>query len=128
MNYPLLDIFLTMFWFFMWCMWILLVGWTILLIFNNRDLGGWAKAAWVILVIFVPLLGVLAYLIAHGRHVADDQASEYPEPRDEAEESFVRMETRGPHSADELAKLAELHRRGVLTDEEFRKGKLQLLG
>lgn len=75
-NYPLLNVFLTMFWFFAWSVWIFLVVWTLMLIFRRRDLSGWAKAAWVVFVIFVPLLGVLAYLIVRGGNLTDEQVSE----------------------------------------------------
>ena len=128
MNYPLLDIFLTMLWFFIWCLWIFLVVWTLLLIFRRRDLSGWAKAAWVIFVIFLPLLGVLAYLISRGGHLADEQVSTYNAPQDEAARAYSRMESQGSNSADELTKLADLRDRGVITDEEFQKGKVQLRG
>jgi hypothetical protein len=127
-NYPLLDVFLTMFWFFAMCVWIFLVVWTIMLIFRRRDLSGWGKAAWLVFVIFVPLLGVLAYLIARGGHLADEQVSEYNAPQDEAARAYMRSEASGRHSADELTKLADLRDRGVITDEEFQKGKVQLLG
>ena len=75
MNYPLLDLFLTFMWFFVWCVWIFLVIWTLLLIFRRQDLSGWAKAAWIVFVIFIPLIGVLAYLIARGGHLANEQVS-----------------------------------------------------
>jgi hypothetical protein len=127
-NYPLLDIFLTMLWFFIWCLWIFLVVWTLLLIFRRRDLSGWAKAAWVIFVIFIPLLGVLAYLISRGGHLADEQVSMNNAPQDDAARAYTRHEAQGRQSADELTKLADLRDRGVITDEEFQKGKVQLLG
>lgn len=127
MNYPLLNVFLTMFWFFAWSVWIFLVVWTLVSIFRRRDLGGWAKAAWVVFVIFVPLLGVLAYLIARGGHLADEQVSEYGAPQDEAYRTYARSEMQGRNSADELTKLADLRDRGVITDEEFQRGKVQLL-
>lgn len=128
MNYPLLDVFLTMFWFFAMCLWIFLVVWTVMLIIRRPDLSGWAKASWLVFVIFVPLLGVLAYLIARGGHLAQEQATEYNAPQDEAYRSYSRNEAHGRHSADELSKLADLRERGVITDEEFQKGKVQLLG
>jgi len=127
-NYPLLDVFLTMLWFFAMCVWIFLVVWTLLSIFRRRDLSGWAKAAWVVFIIFIPLLGVLAYLIARGGHLAEEQVSEYNAPQDEAYRAYGRHEAQGRQSADELSKLADLRERGVITDEEFQKGKVQLLG
>jgi Phospholipase_D-nuclease N-terminal len=81
MNYPLWDIFVTMLWFFVLCLWVFLVIWTIMLIFRRRDLSGWAKAAWLLFVIFIPLIGVLAYLVAPGRasgRRADQRAQRSP--------------------------------------------------
>jgi Phospholipase_D-nuclease N-terminal len=65
-SYPLLDAFLTMMWFFLWILWIFLVVNIIFDIFRSRDLGGWAKAGWLIFVIVLPFLGVFVYLIARG--------------------------------------------------------------
>ena len=128
MNFPLLDVFLTILWFFILCLWFFLVIWTIISIFRRRDLSGWAKAAWFLFVIFLPLLGVVSYLIVRGAHLADDQVSTSNAPQDEAVRAYTRMESQGRQSADELSKLADLRDRGVITDEEFQKGKVQLLG
>ena len=128
MNYPLLDIFLTMLWFFFLCLWIFLVVWTIISIFRRRDLSGWAKAAWLVFVVFIPLIGVVAYLVVRGGHLADEQVSTYNAPQDEAARAYGRHEAQGRQSADELTKLADLRDRGIITDEEFQKGKVQLLG
>jgi hypothetical protein len=124
----LLDIFLTIFWFFALCVWVFLVIWTIMSIFRRRDLSGLAKAGWLIFVIFIPLIGVLAYLIARGGHLADEQVSTYNAPQDEVARAYGRHEAQGRQSADELTKLADLRDRGIITDEEFQKGKVQLLG
>jgi Phospholipase_D-nuclease N-terminal len=63
-DYPFLDIFLTMAIFFLWVIWI----WLLILVlsdnFRRRDHSGWAKAGWTLFVIFLPLLGVLVYMIA----------------------------------------------------------------
>jgi len=127
-NYPLLNVFLTIFWFFIWCLWIFLVVWTIILIFRSRDLSGWGKAGWLVFVVLVPLIGVLAYLVARGSHLADEQVSDPGTPQNEPYRAYSRNEEQGKHSADELTKLADLRDRGVITDQEFQKGKVQLLG
>jgi len=90
MNYPLWDIFVTMLWFFVLCLWVFLVIWTIMLIFRRRDLSGWAKAAWLLFVIFIPLIGVVAYLVARGGHLADEQISEHNAPQDERYRAYIR--------------------------------------
>jgi hypothetical protein len=62
-GYPFLDIMWTMFIFFAWVIWI----WLLILVlsdnFRRRDHSGWAKAGWTLLVIFLPLIGVLFYMI-----------------------------------------------------------------
>jgi hypothetical protein len=65
-SYPLLNIFWTMFIFFLWVIWIWILIMVFIDIFRNHDLSGGAKALWFLFVLFIPLIGVLVYLIAHG--------------------------------------------------------------
>lgn len=127
-NYPLLDIFLSTLYFFLWFLWLMLLFWIIWDIFRSSDLSGWAKAGWLVLVILLPLVGVLVYVFARGgsmqkRQVREDRAE------DEAFRAYVRdaAGTNGQSSSDELTKLAGLHDRGVITDEEFQKAKSKIL-
>lgn len=93
-NYPLWDLFLTMLELFIWIVLIVLVVWTILSIFRRRDLAGWGKVGWLVVIILVPFLGVFAYLIARGAHLAGEQVSEGNEPQDEAARAYERFEAR----------------------------------
>ena len=63
-DYPFLDIMWTMFIFFAWLIWISLLVMVLADNFRRGDQSGWAKAGWTLLVIFVPLIGVLVYMIA----------------------------------------------------------------
>jgi hypothetical protein len=63
-DYPFLDIMWTMFIFFAWVLWISLVVMILADNFRRSDVSGWAKAGWTLLVIFLPLIGVLTYMIA----------------------------------------------------------------
>jgi type VI protein secretion system component VasK len=128
-GYPLLDLFLTMLYFFAWILWILLMFWIIWDIFRSRDLSGWAKAAWLIFVIVLPLVGILAYLIARGGSMHERQAREV-QAQDEAFRAYVRDAAGsgdGHGSSDELTRLAGLHDRGVLNDQEFQQAKARVL-
>ena len=82
---PLFDFFWSMLWFFLFIAWIWTVIVVITNIFRNNDIGGFAKALWVLFVIVVPWLGVLIYLIAHGDNLAqrryDDSAAGYERRR-----------------------------------------------
>jgi hypothetical protein len=60
-----------MLWFFLWILWLFLIFWVLLDIFRSHDIGGWGKAGWILLVVFVPLIGVLIYVAVHGGEMAD---------------------------------------------------------
>ena len=66
MSYPLLDIFWTIFIVFLWVIWIWILIMVFIDIFRNPDMSGWAKALWFLFVLFIPLIGVLTYLIVEG--------------------------------------------------------------
>jgi len=120
-GYPLLDVFWTMFLFFCWVLWIFLVGWVLVNIFRS-DMSGWSKAGWTCLVIFLPLVGVLAYEIVHGDRLFGPRGySSDARTLDEAYRST------GNSSTYELSKLADLHQRGAISDAEFQRGKEKIL-
>ena len=73
-DYPLLSVFLYMLWFFVFILWLFLLFAVFADIFRSRDLGGGAKALWVVFVIVVPYLGVFVYLIARGHKMGDHSA------------------------------------------------------
>lgn len=125
-SYPLLDAFLTMFWLFIWILWIFLMVRIILDIFRSHDLGGWAKAGWLVFVILLPFLGVFVYLIARGHHMTEHEIRRAEEQQQEFR-SYVRDAAGGNGQADQLSKLADLRDSGVLTDEEFQQGKAKIL-
>jgi Short C-terminal domain/Phospholipase_D-nuclease N-terminal len=125
-NYPLLDAFLTMLWFFLWIIWIFILFRVIFDLFRDRGLSGWGKAAWLLFVIILPFLGVFVYLIARGSsmHERDVRAAEASEQQFR---TYVQQAAGPTSSADQLAQLADLHSRGVLSDEEFASEKAKIL-
>ena len=66
-SYPFLNIMWSMFIFFAWVIFIYLLILVLTDNFRRTDHSGWAKAAWTLFVIFVPLIGVLIYMIARPR-------------------------------------------------------------
>ena len=153
-NYPILDIFLSVLYFFGLVLWIMLMFWIITDIFRSRDLSGWEKAAWLVGVIVLPLVGILIYLIARGGSMHERQEAQ-ARAQDAAFRQYVREAAASDGSAgattatttgttagtttatagnggastasDELTKLAGLHQRGVLNDEEFAKAKARVV-
>jgi hypothetical protein len=126
-DYPLLGIFWTMMWFFLWFIWILVLFRVFVDIFRSRDLGGVAKALWIIFVIILPFLGVLVYVIARG-HGMGERDMERARAQEEQFRSYVReTASTGGGTADELTKLADLKDRGIITDAEFEQQKAKIL-
>ena len=70
-DYPFLNILWSMLIFVDFIMWIWLAIMVFMDIFRRRDMGGFAKAIWIIFIIFIPLFGVLVYLIAYHNGIAD---------------------------------------------------------
>ena len=129
MNYPLLDVFWTMLEFFLWIMWFFVLFRVIGDIFRNHESTGWNKALWLILVLFVPFLGVLIYVIVHGNDMGRRSMARAEEQQQALQDYFQK--TAGPggggSSADELAKLAELKEKGVLNEAEYQQAKAKIL-
>jgi hypothetical protein len=130
-SYPLLDFFWIMLEFFLFFIWIWLLIMVFGDIFRSHDMGGLAKAIWVIFIIIIPFLGVFIYLIARGSSMHERQAKAVQDQQ-KAFDDYVRQTaaTTGaaPSSADQLAKLADLKNQGVLTDAEFEAQKAKILG
>ncbi|MFF0445990.1 SHOCT domain-containing protein [Streptomyces sp. NPDC004609] len=130
-DYPLLNLFWTMLWFFLWIMWLFLLFKVIGDIFRDHEMNGWAKAGWLILVIVLPFLGVLIYVVFRGKSMGQREVAA-AEQREAAFQSYIRRtagtggEGGGSH-ADQLAKLAELKEKGSITDEEFQRAKEKIL-
>jgi hypothetical protein len=127
-GYPVLDAFLTMLWFFLFIIWIWLLIMVFIDIFRSHDMGGGAKALWVIFIIILPLLGVLVYLIARGGKMHERAAAEAAQQQ-KAFDAYVKQTagSGGGSAADQLSKLADLKSQGVLTDAEFEAQKAKIL-
>jgi hypothetical protein len=127
-NYPILDAFLTMLYFFLFIIWIWLLIMVFMDIFRSHDMGGVAKALWVIFIIILPFLGVFVYLIARGGSM-HERAADAAAQQQKAFDSYVRQAagTPGADTASQLSKLADLKTQGVLTDAEFEAQKAKIL-
>ena len=127
-QYPILDFFLTMLYFFLFVIWIWLLIMVFMDIFRSHDLGGWSKALWAIFIIILPFLGVFIYLIARGGKMHERAAQEAAQQQ-KAFDQYVKEAagTSGASTADQLSKLSDLKSQGVLTDTEFEAQKAKIL-
>jgi hypothetical protein len=126
-TYPLLGIFWTMLEIFFFIIWIYLLFMVFVDIFRSHDMGGVAKALWVIFVIILPFLGVFVYLIARGGKM-HERAAAAAQQQQKAFDSYVQQAAGGSSTADQLSKLADLKEKGTITEAEFAAEKAKLLG
>ena len=125
-SYPLLGAFWTILEIFLWVLWIWVLIYVFIDIFRSRDLSGWAKALWFIFVLFIPLIGVLVYLIARGGEM-HERAMQQAQQQDAEARAYIQQAAGSQSTADQLSKLAELRDRGVITAEEFDREKAKVL-
>src|ERR1700751_2812762 len=106
-SYPLPGAFWTILEIFLWVLWIWVLIYVFIDIFRSRDLSGWAKALWFIFVLFIPLIGVLVYLIARGGSM-HERAVQEAQQQERQFRTYVQETASQATPADQLAKLADL--------------------
>jgi hypothetical protein len=127
-DYPFLNILWSMILFFAWVAWI----WTLIVIigdlFRRHDASGWAKAAWLIFLIVLPFLGVLVYLIANSRGMAERSARQAQAARAEFDDYVKAVATNGGGgAASEIEKTKGLLDSGAINQAEFEAIKAKAL-
>ena len=125
-SFPLLSVFWSMLFFFMWIVWLMALFHVFGDIFRSHDLGGASKMLWLIFVIVFPFLGVFVYLVARGDKMAQ-HAAERMQAQEAAIQSYVKQAAGTSGPADQLAQLVALRDSGVLTAAEFDAGKAKIL-
>jgi Phospholipase_D-nuclease N-terminal len=90
-------------------------------LFRRHDMSGWGKALWVLALVLTSYLGIFAYLITQGRGMAERNAQQAQQARDELRRVV------GYSAADEITKLDQLKKSGSITDDEFRRLRTNLI-
>jgi hypothetical protein len=116
---------LTVIWIFLFVAWIMVLFTIVGDLFRDHQLSGWAKAIWILFLIFIPFLTALVYLIVRGQGMRDRSIKEQADVRRHFED-YVR-ETAGTSPVDELHKLNDLKEKGAISDEEFERMKAKLI-
>jgi signal transduction histidine kinase len=95
-------------------------------LFRDKDLSGWAKAVWLVFMVFLPLVTALVYLVARGNGMAERSSTASRAAHQEAE-SYIRQVSGTPSPSDEIAKAKQLLDSSVITSEEFAHLKARAL-
>ena len=117
-DYPFLDILWTMLVLFAWVIWF----WLLIIVFGDlfsrHDISGWGKAGWIVLLVFLPYLGVFIYLIAQGQHMAERRDQRSQAARTEFDD-YVKTVAAPGGAAAEIDKAKQLLDSGAITQAEF---------
>jgi len=119
------DILLMVFEIFLFVVWIWILFTIITDLFRNHEMSGWLKAAWLVVLVFIPYLAALVYLIVYGSDMRERQLRAQAEAKHEADHYIRAAAHTSP--ADELHKLHELVEKGALTEAEYDRAKQKLL-
>lgn len=129
-SYPVLGTFLTVLWVFLWIVWLVVLFRVVVDVFRDDSLSGGAKAGWMVFVVLLPFLGVFVYLVARGHGMGAREARQASAQKEEVD-AYIRRTASGDGSGsghvDELARLAEMHDQGRLSDREFEQAKEKVL-
>jgi len=126
-SYPFLDVFWTMFIFFLFFIWIMILFRVFGDIFRRHDIGGGSKTLWVIFVIVVPFLGVLIYLLTQNEGMTQ-RTVERAQAQQEQMDTYVRsVASGGGGAAEEIARAKGLLDSGAITPAEFESLKAKAL-
>jgi len=125
-DYPFLNILWSMLVFVGFVFWIWLAITVFMDVFRRKDMGGFAKALWIVFVIFIPLLGVLIYLIAYHNSIAERNVKQV-EAAQAAFDQQVREAAGKSGPATEIATAKTLLDAGAITEAEYEDLKRQAL-
>jgi Short C-terminal domain/Phospholipase_D-nuclease N-terminal len=125
-DYPFLDVLWTMLVFFAWVIWFWLLITVFADLFRRHDISGWGKAGWILLCVVLPYVGVLIYLIAEGKHMAERGAKQAQTSQAEFDR-YVRETAGKSGPTDEIARAKELLDRGAISQAEFDQIKQKAL-
>jgi hypothetical protein len=129
-DYPFLDIVGTMLIFFAWVIWFWILIRVLIDVFRRDDISGWGKAGWTLFMIVLPFLGVLIYLIAHGKEMGqrDIEAARAQQAQfDDYVKSVAGPSGGGDGAAAQIAQAKSLLDSGAITQAEFDRLKAKAL-
>jgi hypothetical protein len=117
-DYPFLDVLWTLLIFFAWVIWFWLLITIFADIFRRHDIGGGKKALWVIFVVIVPFIGVLIYLIAESKGMAERQSQAVQSAKHETDE-YIKTVAHEVDPAGQIAQAKQLLDSGAINQQEF---------
>ena len=94
-------------------------------LFRDDKLGGFAKAVWIVGLIFLPVLTALIYIIARGGGMAERQVVAVQRAKSDTD-AYIRH-VAGKSPAEQIADAKALLDAGTITQDEYAKLKAKAL-
>jgi hypothetical protein len=116
-SYPLLEVFWTMLIFFAFVIWLWMLFVVIGDLFRRHDIGGWAKTAWIVLLVVLPYFGVFVYLIAEHKGLTERTVKQQKAAEGEFADYVKGVGSTSP--ADQIAAAKKLLDEGTIDQGEF---------
>lgn len=126
-SFGVFQVVVSMVWFFLFLVWIMLLFRIFADIFRSDDLSGIAKVAWIVFLVVFVYLGAFAYLIARGGKMAEREVR-VAMAREEAAQAYIRQAAGTSSPAEEVARLVQLKADGAIDDTEFAAMKAKVTG
>lgn len=120
------DFFWLLIWSFVFVMYLMVLFQIIADLFRDPDVGGVAKALWIIGLILVPFLVALIYLIARGHGMGERQAGAARQARADTDQ-YIRSVAAAPSPAEQIASAKSLLDSGSINQAEFEQLKAKAL-
>jgi hypothetical protein len=117
-SYPFWNVFWDLLIFFAWVIFIWIAITVLIDVFRRNDISGWAKAAWVILVVILPWIGVLIYLIVNHNGMNERRAKDAADSQAQFDD-YVRKAAGTGGAASEIEKAKQLLDSGAIDQAEF---------
>ena len=126
-DYPFLDIVGTMLIFFAWVIWFWILIRVLVDVFRRHDISGWGKAGWTLFMIVLPFLGVLIYLIAHGKEMGQRDVEQARASQAQFDQYVKSVAGPNGGAATEIANAKSLLDSGEITQAEYDSLKAKAL-
>lgn len=122
------DIILWSLWFFFVIAWLMLLFRIFADLFSDKQASGWAKVGWSLFMIFLPLLGVLFYLIFRGKGMGERAMAQMAQAQAQQEQYIQSVAAKGKSPAEQIADAKALLDAGTISQAEFDSLKAKALG
>jgi predicted PurR-regulated permease PerM len=125
-DYPLLEVFWTLLIFFGFVVWLAILFNVLADIFRRHDISGFAKVAWILVIVVLPYLGVFIYLIAEHDGIAERAAERRKDAQAQVDQ-YVQSVAAKTDPTEQIAKAKQLLDAGTITQAEFDQIKQKAL-